>query len=51
MKSVISAILLGIAVLLAQPGFAAGKPADNPAPAAEKSLYDRHEVTAGYKAK
>ena len=41
MKSVISAMLLGIAVFLAQPGFAAGKPADNPVQAAEKSLYER----------
>lgn len=41
MKSVISATLLGIAVLLAQPGFGAGKAADNPEQAADKSLYER----------
>ena len=41
MKSVISAMLLGIAVFLAQPVFAAGKSADNPVQTAEKSLYER----------
>jgi len=41
MKSVISVLLLSIAVLLAQSVFAAGKPADDPAQAAEKSLYER----------
>ena len=41
MKSVISVILLSIAALLAQPVFAAGKPADDPAQAPDKSLYER----------
>ena len=41
MKSVISAVLFGIAVFLAQPVFAADKPVDNPVQAAEKSLYER----------
>ena len=41
MKSVISAMLFGIAVFLAQPVFAADKPVDNPVQAAEKSLYER----------
>ncbi len=44
MKSVISVMLLGIGVLVAQPAFAAERPAASPAqPAqpAEKSLYER----------
>jgi hemoglobin len=41
MKSVISAMLLGIAVFLAQAVCEAGKTADNPVQAAEKSLYER----------
>ncbi len=42
MKSVISAMLLGIAVLLAQPIFGAGERAeDPPVQGAEKSLYER----------
>jgi len=41
MKSVISAMFLGIAVVLAQPVFAADKPAAKPVQAAEKSLYER----------
>ena len=42
MKSVISSMLLGIAVFLAQPVFAADKPAeDSPVQGAEKSLYER----------
>ncbi len=41
MKSVISVMLLGIAVLLAQPLFAAGNRAENPPVQAEKSLYER----------
>ncbi len=40
MKSTISALLLGIAVFLAQPVFAADKPADSRQPA-EQSLYER----------
>ena len=41
MKSVVSAMLLGIAVFLAQPVFAADKAADKPVQTAEKSLYER----------
>ena len=41
MKSLISALLLGIAMTLAQPVLAADKPVATPAPAAEKSLYER----------
>ena len=42
MKSVISFIVLGMAVFLAQPVFAAGKPAENPpVQGTEKSLYER----------
>ncbi len=41
MKSVISAVLLAVALLLVQPGFADSKPAGKPAKAAEKSLYER----------
>ena len=41
MKSITSAMLLCIAVFLAQPVFAADKPTDKPAQAAEKSLYER----------
>ncbi len=43
MKSLISAMFLGIALTLAQPILAADKPAAKPAPApaAERSLYDR----------
>jgi len=41
MKSVISAILLGVAVFLAPAVFGASKAADNPGQAAEKSLYER----------
>ncbi len=41
MKSTISALLLGIAVFLAQPVFATDKPADKPVQTAEKSLYER----------
>ncbi len=41
MKSILSLMLLGIAVFLAQPVFADGKSADNPEQAAEKSLYER----------
>ena len=41
MKSVTSAMLLGIAIVLAQPVFAADKPAPKPVQAAEKSLYVR----------
>jgi hemoglobin len=41
MKSVISAMLLGTAVFLAPAACEAGKSADNPVQAAEKSLYER----------
>ena len=41
MKSVFSAMLLGIAVVLAQPVFAADKPAAKPAQAVKESLYER----------
>lgn len=41
MKSVIRAMLLGMAVFLAQPVFAADKPTDKAMQAAEKSLYNR----------
>ncbi|HXG70045.1 MAG TPA: group 1 truncated hemoglobin [Gemmatimonadaceae bacterium] len=41
MRSVISAILLVIAVFVAQPVLAAGTPGDKAVQAAEKSLYER----------
>jgi hemoglobin len=41
MKSVISAMLLGIAVFLAQAGCETAEAADNPVQAGEKSLYER----------
>ncbi|CAN5311288.1 hypothetical protein BH11PSE14_BH11PSE14_03850 [soil metagenome] len=41
MKSLISALLLGIAMTLAQPVLAADKPVATSAPTAEKSLYER----------